>query len=512
MVKLGVIATVLALSLGACSEDAKTQANGPWDPDKEQPLVEPVQIAEAGDTVHVALDAAAAAVNESGSDLRGSPFEGNGKGAHLVGPTIRVRPGQKIAVTFKNGLDAETNIHYHGLHVSPGGESDNVFRVFKNGETYTSTVAVGEHHPVGTYWYHVHLHGISEGQVMGGLSGLLIVEGLETHLTPPQPNIKQQQLAIREVSLVKDTNQIATSPSDINIGSPTAFLVNGQLYPKIAISQGETQLWRVANIGPNGMYTALKLVNKETGTPAEYAIVAEDGNPLFEGKQWRTTTADLPAGKRYDILVTGPAAGTYELRATFLDTDKPLALVNVTSGQLRGAGPSNAALTTDADGVRRNLSGLPNVKTREFRFEFGGDGPDKDHLCQGDGACINEVGYARNRLDVAVHIGDVEEWTLLNYSAAPHPFHIHVNEFQVIQIGDQKQEPTGMEDVVTIPARNGTTPGKVVIRNEFRDFNGWFVYHCHILRHEDEGMMQNIQVLGPGDTEGPPPPDSMHDM
>ncbi len=96
---------------------------------------------------------------------------------------------------------------------------------------------------------------------------------------------------------------------------------------------------------------------------------------------------------------------------------------------------------------------------------------------------------------------------MLNETSEPHPFHIHINEFQVMSVNDQPYDVTGMQDVVSIPPRiNQGPPGKVVIRTQFKDFPGWFVFHCHILGHEDDGMMQSIQVLGFPPNAQPPIP------
>ncbi|MBV8161663.1 MAG: multicopper oxidase domain-containing protein, partial [Acidimicrobiia bacterium] len=117
-----------------------------------------------------------------------------------------------------------------------------------------------------------------------------------------------------------------------------------------------------------------------------------------------------------------------------------------------------------------------------------------------------------NRLDVWVNLGDVQDWTLENPTTGPHPFHIHVNEFQVMQVSDPTTgalvpyDAAGTLDTVTMPPRiNATTPSRVVIRNRFLDFNGWFVFHCHILNHEDGGMMATIEVLKHGEKPSPPP-------
>ncbi len=118
------------------------------------------------------LEAKRGRIEVSGAPVVATPFNGR-----LVGPTLHVKPGDTIETLLVNATDQDTNIHFHGLHVSPKGIGDNVFRTFRPGTTVRSQVTLPRNHAPGTYWYHVHLHGLTEGQVMGGLSGLLVVEG-----------------------------------------------------------------------------------------------------------------------------------------------------------------------------------------------------------------------------------------------------------------------------------------------------------------------------------------------
>jgi suppressor of ftsI len=404
-------------------------------------------------------------------------------------------------------MDQDTNIHYHGLHVSPLGESDNVFRDFTPGSKNNSVVDIPPDHDVGTFWYHVHVHGLSEGQVMGGLSGLLVIDGLEDHLPPDLKGITQRQFAIRDVR----TNgaAIVLDPTKYSDSDTESVLVNGQLEPSVSIKQGETQLWRLANIGPDLFY--------DVELPGHgFTVIGEDAD-----RQWTVHTEShllIPPGKRFDVLVQGGAPGTYTMSSLANNGPQPnnqVPLATVTVTPCTGGNCAPAALPTTMmtpeEKAKADMSGLtPTLPMASYTFSFAQNDEPK-----GQGSLINGTYFKPDILNVNVPLGSIQDWTLINITGGPHPFHIHVNDFQILAVTDangvlQPYTATGLNDVVNIPARIGTMadkkPGMVVIRNHFQDFKGWFVFHCHILNHEDDGMMQSIEVLGPGEKPSPPPP------
>jgi suppressor of ftsI len=264
-----------------------------WTPRAGEPLQQPRQLRSHDGVLRVELDARREAIEVAGARIEAQPFNGT-----LVGPTLRVRPGDRLEVTIRNGTSEQTNIHYHGLHVKPTGRSDNVFRVFEPASTVQSVVRLPRDHAPGTYWYHVHVHGLTEEQVMGGMSGLLIVDGLERVLPRRFRGIRERQLALRDVqhaggSIVMDNGEIAPD-------KPSTWLVDGQLRPRFSLRPGETQLWRIANIGADLFYDV------ELAGHRLHAI-AEDGSPV-----WRVRSARhllVPPGKRFEVLVQGGRPG-----------------------------------------------------------------------------------------------------------------------------------------------------------------------------------------------------------
>ncbi|MGW3511585.1 multicopper oxidase domain-containing protein [Streptomyces sp. NPDC000994] len=170
-------------------------------------------------------------------------------GAYMP-PTLRVWPGDRIDLTMINNADKYTNLHTHGLFVSPRAPSDDIFISIKYGQSYHYAYQLPRGHPTGTFWYHSHADMLSAPQVAGGESGILVVGNLKQHLPLSLRNITEHTIAFKDFQVQGDA--IKTHP--LSIGASTNRTVNGQQNPVIHIRPGETQLWRLANIGANIYY------------------------------------------------------------------------------------------------------------------------------------------------------------------------------------------------------------------------------------------------------------------
>ncbi|MDO8185508.1 multicopper oxidase family protein [Conexibacter sp. JD483] len=495
---LGALALAGALLFSACGTIGSTDAVNAaattttpavdWTPKAGLPFREPVQLHASNGRLKVRLEAKRGSIEVSGAPVVATPFNGR-----LVGPTLHVKPGDTIETLLVNATDQDTNIHFHGLHVSPKGIGDNVFRTFRPGTTVKSQVTLPRDHPPGTYWYHVHLHGLTEGQVMGGLSGLLIVEDLKQLLPRRLRGIKERQLAIRDL---QTTGGVVDDAEQIDPQGPTQRLVNGLLRPKLSLRSGETQLWRIGNIGSDLFYN----VALEGHT---LQVIAEDGSPV-----WNVHPAShlvLPPGKRYDVLVTGGRPGSYQFKTLRYDEGfeaQPrveLASVTVTGPRATGAA-AHPAIPRRLRTPSTPLGKRPIARKRTFVFSFGTGRTFE--------ALINGRQFNPDVNNAVPILNTVEQWTLVNKSNEDHPFHIHVNDFQVVSVNGKPFHANGLQDVVVIP-KNG---GRVVILNPFDDFPGHFVFHCHILGHEDAGMMQTVDVIRRGARPTPPPGGGMAHM
>ena len=480
-------AVVLALLLTPAAALA-ADAPAPWKPVSGLPLQEPQRLHARDGVLKVTLDAELRTISVSGSKVVAQPFNGR-----LIGPTLHVRPGDTIDVTFRNATPQDTNIHFHGMHVSPKGDGDNVFRRFRAGTTVHTRVTLPLDHSPGTYWYHAHFHGLTEPQLMGGMSGLIVVEGLEKLLPPKLRGIRQRQIAIRDLQTPQSMPwTTALSGEAIDVQKPTMRLVDARLQPRTALRSGETQLWRLANIGSDLFYDVQLEGHR-------FVVLAEDGSP-----KWRVRSVNhlvMPPGKRFDVLVVGGKPGRYVFRTLPYHREEgfealpeaKLMDVDVLPRKGRPDVPAvPARLATPAGPVTGKV-----VKRRTFTFSF-------DFKSQ-EFARINGQAFDPTKTNVAPYVNTVEEWTLRNTTGEDHPFHIHVNDFQVMSVNGKRFHASGLQDVVIIPHKRNGRPGEVVIRIPFDQFTGHFVFHCHILAHEDGGMMFTVQVRKRGEPVTPPP-------
>ena len=400
-------------------------------------------------------------------------------------PTLRVKPGDVLRLTLRNNMtDNYTNLHTHGLNVSPLGNGDNIFVKVNPGETYQYQIPLPFNHPPGLYWYHPHAHGSSEFQVYNGMSGGLIVEGLLDPF-PQLAGIKDRTLLLKDTYTQDDTT-IPPQNGDGNLdtGHSSARSVNGVVNPTMRIRPNELQLWRIGNIGANRYYQ-LYLDGQI------FFEVARDGNR--HNRLVATNEILLPPSSRTEVLVRGGPEGLYKLRTLYVTTG-PVGdqYAEETLATLVSLGPPVKTIPLpDASEFPPvpDLRTKPVARTRVIQFQEDEDGSNFR---------INGKPFDLNRVDTVVHLGDMEEWALQNWTNELHVFHIHQLDFQVTEIDGQPVPFTGYQDTVNMPLRiDENTPSEVKVLIPFTDplVLGKFVYHCHILEHEDGGMMAAIEVV-----------------
>jgi FtsP/CotA-like multicopper oxidase with cupredoxin domain len=424
-------------------------------------------------------------------------------------PVIRVRPGSVLNVEYKNELAAQsreqclgrpcmnmTNLHFHGLHVSPNTPQDDVLTMMAMpGQALHYSVQVPPQQPPGLYWYHTHSHGESYIQDLDGMSGAIVVEGIERYV-PEVRKMRERILVLRDLVLPSDaaerksvmesvamqTTQCGTAPEK----PERAFTVNGSLRPKIDIAPGERQFWRIVNASPD-RYADLQLDS------AILDVVALDGMPLsFHDPSIRKRSMNhvlLPPAGRVEAIVTGPPADSYAaLRSLCFDTgpdgdsNPAMVLADIVSAR-----PSSPKALPALGGAPVYATfpptSLTSVEASEPHFVVNFT-EDKQ------GFYINDQKFEMDSGPMlTVDVGSLQHWRVTNPTREVHPFHIHQVHFLTYAVdGNPVKDPVWL-DTVNVPY--GSSVDLVM---DFTDpiIRGMSLFHCHLLNHEDKGMMAKI--------------------
>lgn len=474
----------------------------------------------------------------------------------LPAPTYRVRIGETIDLTYRNCLqgapqspiddcnprsqrfdtfpncyhaDNITNFHFHGFHISPKPNHDDVFLKLPPGApdyAITSGPIPATQAP-GTHWYHPHNHGSTALQVSNGMAGAFLVEGPfddELHRWFQQFGGLEER-----VMIVQDVGGAVPFPPGSSTQRPEV-LVNGQRSPVVAIAPGQIQRWRF--IG--GTMKTLDDIRLRFPEGFEVRQIAMDGiqfhpvnyirQPLLRDSEFR-----LAPGNRADFLVKAPArAGAFDVLYE-LEDPQPLER-GVRTLALRGE--ADPLFSVEIADPAAGAEGAPKAAAVDMRFpptlppmpSFLLDIP-RDEV-QRDRRIVFSMTGSRGSTDPAsivrffidgkkfdhecidqrMRLGAVEEWRIENTGDSnvriQHPAHIHVNPFQVVARDGRPLDPPWVwQDTVSLPLWTEDRPGSVSIRHRFENFTGKYVMHCHILGHEDRGMMQLLEV---GDESGLP--------
>jgi suppressor of ftsI len=422
-------------------------------------------------------------------------------------PTLRLSPGDRLKITYIDDLPTKpkescaitpcmdmTNLHFHGLSVSPDSPQDDVLSMMAMpGQALHYTVQIPKDHPPGLYWYHTHPHGESHRQVLDGMSGALVIEGMESYF-PEIANLPERILFVRGRELLAGDPQSTELKRRVALSSHNCggeaeeprevMTVNGFTRPQIEIAQGERQFWRIANASAD-RYVDLELEG------ASFEIVAMDGMPLAEhDSQHRTRNADhvlLPPAGRVESIVTGPAANApHKLISRCVDTgadgdpNPQMVLADIVPRQ-----STASPLKSSQRPIRPEFKSL-DLTTEEkappqFVMIFTEDK---------NGFYINGKKFEPNAEPlVRAKVGSYQHWKVINATRELHPMHIHqVHFLAYAENGQPLVEPVWL-DTVNVPFG-----GSVDVIMDFTDpvIQGMSVFHCHLLNHEDKGMMAKI--------------------
>ena len=417
-----------------------------------------------------------------------------------------------------------TNMHFHGANIAPVCHQDEVVKTLINsGETFEYDIHFPLNEPPGLYWYHPHIHGSSEGAVQGGASGALIVDGME-NVVPEVAGLPQRVLIFRDNLLPANPESAGNSgpSSDEPQNLPAWDLSLNYIpipYPQytpvaIPMSPHQKQLWRVLNASAD---TILDLQLQYDGAAQPLRIVALDGVPtdsqdgVTGGHPITRDHILLPPAGRAEFVVTapGPRVKSAQLVTLKVDTgpdgdNDPLRPVAVITPEVKT--PTTALVLPASNGVPVALprfaglrSATPTVHRKLYFSEVLSDpsNPDSPTNFYITVAGQTPVLFSPDNPPAIVTTqGSVEDWTIENHALENHEFHIHQIHFLVLEKNHVPQDGQYL-DTIDVPFWSGTGPyPSVKLRMDFRGLVvGDFVYHCHILGHEDSGMMAIIRVL-----------------
>jgi FtsP/CotA-like multicopper oxidase with cupredoxin domain len=435
---------------------------------------------------------------------------------------IRASPGDVLKITYINDLPAKssetcavnpcmnmTNLHFHGLAVSPNSPQDDVIGMMAMpGQVLRYSLEIPRNHPPGLFWYHTHPHGESHRQALDGMSGAIVIEGMERYV-PEVGQLRERVIVVRGRSIEHDPNAAALRRA-VEIPAKGCgsegeaieeiFTVNGASRPRIEIAPKERQFWRVVNA------SADRYLDLQLDGPM-FEIVALDGMPLayHEPEAPTRSTNHLllaPAG-RLEAIVTGPPSGKpAALRTLCVDTGpdgdpnpemvladlvQPSSVqpssVQPSSGQPSSVLPPEHIRVVDSrPPIYKPIDAEPLEKAEpNFTVTFTEDK---------NGFYINGRKYAPDASPMtSVRVGTYQHWRIVNRTAELHPFHIHqVHFLAYAESGVPLAHPAWL-DTVNVP--DGSSVDVIL---DFTDpvIKGMSVFHCHLLNHEDKGMMAKI--------------------
>jgi FtsP/CotA-like multicopper oxidase with cupredoxin domain len=515
---------VLALAAAGCQR-AAAQAGYTY--------VEPEVHRSANGVLEITLDMRLAKHTLAGRTIETATYGGT-----IPGPTMRVKPGDLLKIKLVNNLTLPgaplptqqvvgvndvyarsiammrdmgmgsmqmadegehgsapdpqaqlfSNIHTHGLQVTAAGNADNPFLIFKPGETFNYEIQIPRDQPAGMFWYHPHKHGSTAKQAWAGMAGMIIVEG-DIDRLPFVAAAQEREMVLNELWVDHTGHVPAGVPIPVAghhghapfssipaIPSDIYYTVNGVYQPVINIQPGQTQRWRIVNAAPHRLFK-----------------LAIDGHTMYQLAQDGLTLAEPRAvneilvapGNRIEVMIRGGNPGLYKFRALEYDQGHPggampediLATVVSQGGRMRQAIPTR--LLTPED-----LTNEPISRRRTVRFRGSTLHAPVEFF-------LDDKPFDPERDDQVLTVGTTEEWTLVNDDVFQHPFHIHVNPFQVVEVNGNRVAKPIWWDTFALPPRGQV---KILMRPR-TDILCRTVYHCHILPHEDNGMMSAFSLV-----------------
>jgi FtsP/CotA-like multicopper oxidase with cupredoxin domain len=529
--KIGIMVGVLLCGL---SMTAVAQNLCPQRPDYGAEVVNPPEVSSQNGVLNINL-----AMNSQlgpTQQVRYCYVYNNGS-QNVEEPTLRVNPGDQLTINFTNNISivggvggarvlktrgfpnkpmemgdaamakktgdycmggivdaTTTNIHFHGLNIPPLCHQDEVVNTIipNGGAQFQYSTQIPPNDQFGMYWYHPHPHGFAAPQVFGGAAGAIIING---------SNQYTQGLPERIIEIRRNADALTDDDGMFTVNFVVANPPRKPL-PVINTVPNQPEFWRVLNASTNGFLT-LQLLS---GQPLSLQVISIDGIPLNPPQNM--TTILVPPASRVEFVTPALQANQQvQLQTAGYNTGSigdpmrswVLAKVVVSAGNAKKE-PSKMPPAVKQTRVERfsGIAGKTSNIQRSLYFSetnVGSNGPGQFFITvQGQ---IPKLFEADDPPAIVTKVGSIEDWTISNQTAEPHAFHIHQVHFLVLAIDGVPVPNPYLADTLTVPEWAGSGPyHTITVRMDFSDPNiaGKFVYHCHILDHEDHGMMATIEV------------------
>jgi FtsP/CotA-like multicopper oxidase with cupredoxin domain len=375
-----------------------------------------------------------------------------------------------------------TNLHYHGMHVSPLGTADNMLLMVRANGKQRYLFQVPLDHPSGLFWYHAHVHGLVTNHVGRGAAGMIYVSNAYTD-NIKSLGIRRRLMMLQQAYFESDLATVISDDGERDNSDLALSLINGELMPDILMRPGEPQVWSMLN----GSTSAFYKIRLEGHT---FDVIADDGVPLRTPRVNQETLL-MQSGKRLEVVVhgsstTGKYTLSYDEHFQGVDTwpQKSVATVIVKGNAWNGA--AHPGVDTSWTFVDLAAATVPDSLKRTIVFG------QNDSVAEGEFGRFTMNGHAwdPNISEWTSTLGTTEEWFIRNDTGQDHPFHVHVNPFQIIKVNGSVATADGSQDVAICPRH-----GSLTVRTRLTDFTGGPVLmHCHILDHEDMGMMTRFEI------------------
>ncbi|GAA2063425.1 multicopper oxidase domain-containing protein [Streptomyces albiaxialis] len=425
----------------------------------------------------------------------GRPTATWGLNGSYLGPTLRAARGETVRVNVRNGLRETTSLHWHGMHL-PARMDGGPHQPVKPGATWSPTWTIDQ--PAATLWYHPHPHGETARHVYRGLAGMFILDDPKTPKTGPTGGALPSRYGVDDIPVIvqdkrlDDANQLDEShPRMSEVGLlGDVICVNGTTGPHHPVTTERVRL-RLLNASNARIYRF------GFADDRPFALVGTDGGLL--PAPYKTTRIQLSPAERAEIVVTlrpgeravlrsfPPDLGLNLWDRRFAGGDDALDILELRAARALEPSPRLPDELAPAPAL------APRTTAVDRKFELSG-------------FTINGKSMDMRRIDFAVDLDATEVWEVTATDGTQHNFHVHDVQFQVLSVDGKPPPPelAGWKD--TVHTRPGI-PFRLAMR--FRDHSDRdmpYMYHCHILYHEDQGLMGQFAVVEPGEKPGRPGP------